>query len=118
MQYRPITPGYRKLEGADARPQRAADGAGARRHQMQTGVRPPTVNGSVAALRFFFTVTLDRPAMARHLTFVREPRKMPMVLSPEDVARLLEDASGPKYKAALRGAYGPERRASEVVGLH
>ena len=35
--------------------------------QSKTGVRPPTVNGSVAALRFFFTVTLDRPEMARHL---------------------------------------------------
>jgi integrase/recombinase XerD len=51
-------------------------------HQTQTGVRPPSINGSVAALRFFFTVTLDRPKMARHLTFVREPRKMPSVLSP------------------------------------
>jgi integrase/recombinase XerD len=42
-------------------------------HQTRTGVRPPSINGSVAALRFFFTVTLDRPEMARHLTFVREP---------------------------------------------
>ena len=41
-------------------------------HQTQTGVRAPSINGSVAALRFFFTVTLDRPEMARHLTFVRE----------------------------------------------
>src|SRR5207245_450708 len=44
-------------------------------HQTRAGVRPPSINGSVAALRFFFTVTLDRPEMARHLTFVREPRK-------------------------------------------
>ena len=36
-------------------------------HQTQTGVRAPSINGSVAALRFFFTVTLDRPEMARHL---------------------------------------------------
>ena len=56
-------------------------------HQTQTGVRPPSINGSVAALRFFFTVTLDRPEMARHLTFVREPRKVPAVLSPKEVAR-------------------------------
>jgi integrase/recombinase XerD len=40
-------------------------------------VRPPTINSSVAALRFFFTVTLSRAEMARHLTFVREPRKIP-----------------------------------------
>ena len=75
-------------------------------HQTQTGVRPPTINGAVVALRFFFTVTLDRQEMARHLTFVREPRKIPVVLSPEEIARLLEAAPGPKYKAALSAAYG------------
>jgi site-specific recombinase XerD len=61
-------------------------------HQTQTGVRAPSINGSVAALRFFFTVTLDHPEMTRHLTFVREPHKIPVVLSPEEVARLLETA--------------------------
>ena len=86
-------------------------------HQRQSGVRPPSINGSVAALRFFFTVTLDRPEMARHLTFVREPRKMPAVLSPEEVARLLEAAPGPKYKAALSAAYAAGLRVSEVVAL-
>jgi len=86
-------------------------------HQTQTGVRPPSINGSVAALRFFFTVTLDRPEMARHLTFVREPRKMPAVLSPEEVTRLLEAAPGPKYKAALSAAYAAGLRVSEVVAL-
>src|SRR5271168_290569 len=86
-------------------------------HQTQTGVRAPSINGSVAALRFFFTVTLDRPEMARHLTFVREPRKMPAVLSPEEVARLLEAAPGPKYKAALSAAYAAGLRVSEVVAL-
>jgi site-specific recombinase XerD len=85
--------------------------------QTQTGVRPASINGSVAALRFFFTVTLDRPEMARHLTFVREPRKIPVVLSPEEVARLLEAAPGPKYKAALSAAYGAGLRVSEVVAL-
>src|ERR1700704_5892656 len=58
-------------------------------HQTRSGVRPPSINGSVAALRFFFTVTLDRPEMARHLTFVREPRKIPVILSLEEIARLL-----------------------------
>src|SRR5713226_8931616 len=56
-------------------------------HQTQAGVRAPSINGSVAALRFFFTVTLDRPEMARHLTFVREPRKIPVILSLEEIAR-------------------------------
>jgi site-specific recombinase XerD len=86
-------------------------------HQTRTGIRPPSINGSVSALRFFFTVTLDRPEMARHLTFVREPRKMPAVLSPEEVARLLEAAPGPKYKAALSAVYAAGLRVSEVVAL-
>jgi integrase/recombinase XerD len=86
-------------------------------HQTRAGVHPPSINGSVSALRFFFTVTLDRPEMARHLTFVREPRKMPAVLSPEEVARLLEAAPGPKYKAALSAVYAAGLRVSEVVAL-
>src|ERR1700751_4081373 len=51
-------------------------------HRRQSGVRPPRINGSVAALRFFFTVTLDRPEMARHLTCKRKPGKRPAVLNP------------------------------------
>ena len=78
-------------------------------------MRPPTINGAVAALRFFFSVTLDRPEMARHLTFVREPRRIPVVLSPEEVARLLEAAPGPKYKAALSAAYGAGLRVSDAA---
>src|SRR6266849_3450065 len=86
-------------------------------HQTQTGVHPTTINGSVAALRFFFTVTLGRANVARHLTFVREPRKIPVVLSLDEIARLLEAAPGPKYKAALSAAYGAGLRVSEVVAL-
>jgi hypothetical protein len=39
------------------------------------------MNSAVSALRFFFGVTLDRPDMERHLTFVSEPRKLPVVRS-------------------------------------
>jgi site-specific recombinase XerD len=91
-----------------------------RRYQLHltgTGVRPPTINGTVTALRFFFTVTLDRADAIKPLTFVAEPRKIPVVLSPEEVARLLEAAPGPKYKAALSAAYGAGLRVSEVVSL-
>ena len=86
-------------------------------HLTQSGVRAPTINGTVTALRFFFKVTLDRPDATRHLAFVYEPRKMPTVLSSEEVARLLEAAAGPKYKAALSLAYGAGLRAMEVVSL-
>ena len=62
-------------------------------------------------------MTLDRAEAARHLTFVHEPRKLPIVLSPEEVARLLDAAPGVKYKAALSVAYGAGLRVSEVVSL-
>jgi integrase/recombinase XerD len=84
-------------------------------HLTETGVQPPTINATVTALRFFFKVTLDRPETTRHLVFVYEPRKLPRVLSPEEVLRLLEAAPGPKHKAALSVAYGPGLRAMEVV---
>ena len=86
-------------------------------HQTQTGMQPPSINSAVAALRFFFTVTLDRPDLARRLTIVREPRRLPAVLSVEEVTLLLQAAPGPKYKAALATAYGAGLRVSEVVAL-
>jgi integrase/recombinase XerD len=86
-------------------------------HLTDTGIRPPTINSAVSALRFFFSVTVDRPDITKPLTFVAEPRKIPVVLSPEEVARFLEAAPGPKYKAALSAAYGAGLRVSEVVSL-
>lgn len=86
-------------------------------HLNDTGTRPPTMNATVTALRFFFKVTVDKPETTRHLAFVYEPRKLPRVLSPEDVLKLLEAAPNPKYKAALAVAYGAGLRAMEVVAL-
>jgi site-specific recombinase XerD len=86
-------------------------------HLSETHVRPPTINATVTALRFLFTVTLDRADVARRLTFVHEPRKLPVVLSPKEVARLLDAAPSNKHKAALSVAYGAGLRVSEVVSL-
>ncbi len=86
-------------------------------HQTQSGMQPPSINSAVSALRFFFSVTLDRPDLARRLTVVRQPRRLPGVLSVEEVALLLQAAPGPKYKAALATAYGAGLRVSEVVAL-
>src|SRR5208282_219301 len=86
-------------------------------HLTANQVGAPTINGTVTALRFFFTVTLDRSDVIKHLTFVPEPRKIPVILSPEEVARFLEAAPGPKYKAALGAAYGAGLRVSEVASL-
>jgi integrase/recombinase XerD len=82
-----------------------------------SGVGTGALNQSVSALRFFFRITLGRRAIIEHTTFVHEPRKLPVILSPEEVARLLEAAPGLRYKAALSVAYGAGLRASEVVSL-
>ena len=86
-------------------------------HQTRSGMQPPSINGTVSALRFFFTVTLDRPDLARRLTVVPYPRRIPTVLSVEEVTLLLHAASAPKYKAAFATAYGAGLRVSEVVAL-
>ena len=44
-------------------------------------MQPPSINSSVSALRFYFTVTLDRPDLSRRLSVVHQPRKLPTVLS-------------------------------------
>ncbi|WP_247392897.1 site-specific integrase [Bradyrhizobium sp. 35] len=75
-------------------------------HVAQSGVGTGALNATVAALRFFFRVTLKRSAIIEHTAFIHEPRKLPVVLSPEEVARLLDAAPGLKYKAVLSAPYG------------
>ena len=86
-------------------------------HMTKTHVSPGVINATVVALRFFFKVTLERDDLVRRLTLVTEPRRAPIVLSPEEVARLLTAAPGVKYRAALGVAYGAGLRVSEVVAL-
>ena len=86
-------------------------------HLVSTGTGAPTINHTVTALRFLFMVTLRKPELVAYLPFVREPRRLPVVLSPEEVARLLNAAPGVKYKAALSVAYGAGLRASEIISL-
>ena len=77
----------------------------------------PTINSAIAALRFFFNVTLERPELVRHLTTVHKPRRTPVVLNQDEMVRLIEAAPGLKYKAAFGVAYGAGLRVSEVVAL-
>jgi integrase/recombinase XerD len=87
--------------------------------QVEEGARPPKLNSQASALRFLFTVTLGRPDLSHHLARAHYLRKLPRILSPEDVLSLLEAAPGPglKYKAALSVAYGADLRCGEVVML-
>jgi integrase/recombinase XerD len=86
-------------------------------HLAQQQISAGSINAAIAALRFFFTVTLEQPDVVRPLRTVNEPRRTPVVLSQEEVARLLEAAPGLKYKAALSVAYGAGLRVSEVASL-
>ena len=86
-------------------------------HLVSSGAGVPTINHAMTALRFLFAVTLRKPDIVIRLPFIREPRRLPVVLSPEEVARLLDAASGLKYKAALSVAYGAGLRAAEIISL-
>jgi integrase len=86
-------------------------------HLSESGAHTPKINATVSALRFFFDVTLDRADLGKQMTFIYEPRKVPIILSPDEVRRFLEAAPGLKYKAALSVAYGAGLRVSEVVAL-
>src|SRR5258707_3315933 len=86
-------------------------------HLTSSGAGVPKINMTVAALRFFFNVTLNRPDLAKPLSFIHRPRKSPVVLNLEEVVRFLEAAPGIKYKAAFSVAYGAGLRVSEVATL-
>ncbi len=91
-----------------------------RRYQLRMrsiGASATSMNAAVSALRFFFTETLGRDDARVGMTTVREPRKLPVVVSPEAAARLLHAAPGQKYEAALSVAYGAGLRAAEVISL-
>jgi site-specific recombinase XerD len=86
-------------------------------HLASSGAGAPTINHNLTALRFLFMVTLRKPDVVMRLPFVRKPKKLPVVLSPEEVERMLEAAPGLKYKAALSVAYGAGLRVSEIISL-
>ena len=85
--------------------------------QRDLGVPTPTMNSIVSALRFFFTYTVDRPDLARRLIRVAHPRNLPVVLSRDEVARLLNATTSLKHQAALSVAYGAGLRVAEVAVL-
>ncbi len=85
--------------------------------QSERGMNPPAMNSTVAALRFFFNHTVDRPDLARKLIRLRYPRKLPVVLSSDEVARLIAATTCLKHRAALSVAYGAGLRVAEVASL-
>lgn len=86
-------------------------------YMRSIGASATSMNAAVSALRFLFGVTLGRDDAQVAMTGVREPRKLPVILSSREVARILDAAPGLKYRAAFSVAYGAGLRASEVVSL-
>jgi len=86
-------------------------------HMVNEGATTGTLNATVSGLRFFFEVTLSEPNKLKKIAYVNQPRKLPIVLSREEVAQLINAAGNLKHKAALSVAYGAGLRASEVVSL-
>jgi hypothetical protein len=81
------------------------------------GTSPIKVNATITGLKFFFDITLDRAELVRKMQPVQVPHVLPVVLSRDEVARLIAAAPHLKYRAALSLAYGAGLRASEVAAL-
>jgi site-specific recombinase XerD len=97
-----------------------ADAEDLRRYQLhlvEQGVSSTSINANITGLKLFFESTLDRPEVMRKMRHIYEPRRLPEILSIEEVTRLLQSTGSLKYQAALSVAYGAGLRASEIVHL-
>jgi len=86
-------------------------------HLVDSGTSPVSLNAAITGLKFFFEVTLGQPDLMAKMQPVRVPHTVPVVLSREEVARLIAAASNLKHQTALSVAYGAGLRASEVIAL-
>lgn len=86
-------------------------------HLVDHGTSPTTLNATITGLKFFCEITLDHPELMARMQAVHLPRTLPVVLSREEVARLIAAAANLKHQTALSLAYGTGLRASEVVAL-
>jgi site-specific recombinase XerD len=86
-------------------------------HLAETGMSIGNRNGIMTGVRFLFRVTLRRLDLAVEIYHVREPEKLPLVMSPDEMKRLLAVASSRKARVMLSLGYGCGLRAGEVVRL-
>jgi site-specific recombinase XerD len=86
-------------------------------HLAGTGISWAALNQTVCALRFFYGVTLSRADIPERIAYARLPRKLPIVLSPDEVVRFLETVPSLKLRTAMTCAYAAGLRGCEVVGL-
>ena len=86
-------------------------------HLVDRGTSAISLNAAITGLKFFFGVTLDRGAMMAKMQHVYMPRTLPVVLSRDEVKRLIGACDNLKHLTALSVAYGAGLRASEVAAL-
>ena len=86
-------------------------------HLVDRGISPISLNAAITGLKFFFDITLDHGELMAKMQPVHVPHKLPVVLSREEVGRLIAAAGNLKHQTALSVAYGAGLRASEVVAL-
>ncbi|MBU3921529.1 MAG: transposase [Alphaproteobacteria bacterium] len=86
-------------------------------HLQAASVSVSGINSHSTALRFFLRVTLKRGEEVDRIPILREHRRMPVVFTPEEVARIIACAPGLKYRTALSVTYGAGLRASETASL-
>jgi integrase/recombinase XerD len=86
-------------------------------HLVDHGVSPVSLNAAITGLKFFFEVTLDQGEVMAKMQPVRVPHTLPVILSRDEVARLIAAARNLKHQTALSVAYGAGLRASEVMAL-
>jgi len=86
-------------------------------HLAGRGVSWGSLNQAVCALRFFYGVTLGQDEVPERIPYARQPRTLPVVLSPDEVVRFLEAVSSLKCRTALTTAYATGLRVSEVVAV-
>ncbi len=84
---------------------------------IENGTSRTTINATTIGLRFFFDVTVGIPQAMSQLKFVAVERKLPTVLSREEVKRLIEATDSLKYKAAFCIGYGAGLRLQEICNL-
>ena len=81
------------------------------------GTSPASLNSAISGLKFFCNVTLDRPELMAKMQPVHLPRKLPEIMSPDEVKRLIAAAGNLKHQTALALAYATGLRVNEVVHL-
>lgn len=80
-------------------------------------LNPKTMTQHVAALRFFFVKTLKKPWGTDQTPYPKKGRHLPTVLSPEEVALLINSAPTPFYRILLMTLYATGARRAEVMNL-